>query len=70
MAMFGMTAGALVVYFRGERFSSRTLSHDLATAIIVWLQLILLLATPFSWRPRASRIRRAVTSRRQRIRRD
>lgn len=30
MAMFGMTAGAVWVYFRRERFTQRTLSYDLA----------------------------------------
>jgi hypothetical protein len=30
VAMFGMTAGALWIYLRRQRFSERTLSHDLA----------------------------------------
>jgi hypothetical protein len=30
MAMFGLTAGAVWVYLRKERFSERTLGHDLA----------------------------------------
>jgi hypothetical protein len=29
LAMFGITAGSLWVYLRGQRFSERTLSHDL-----------------------------------------
>jgi hypothetical protein len=29
MAMFGLTAGAVWVYMRGERYSEKTLSHDL-----------------------------------------
>lgn len=29
MAMFGLTAGAVWVYLRGERYSEKTLSHDL-----------------------------------------
>ncbi len=29
-AMFGLTAGAVWVYLRGERFSEKTLSFDLA----------------------------------------
>src|SRR5215472_19255482 len=30
MAMFGLTAGAVFVYLRRERFSGETLSHDLS----------------------------------------
>jgi hypothetical protein len=30
IAMFGLTAGAVWVYLQGERFSTATLSHDLA----------------------------------------
>lgn len=30
MAMFGLTAGAVWVYLRGDRFTEKTLSHDLA----------------------------------------
>lgn len=32
MAMFGLTAGAVWVYLRRDRFTAATLSHDLATA--------------------------------------
>ncbi|MEE8277071.1 MAG: hypothetical protein V3R75_08005, partial [Alphaproteobacteria bacterium] len=31
LAMFGLTAGAVWVYLKRERFSQRTLSHDLAS---------------------------------------
>src|SRR3990172_1548307 len=50
VGMFGLTAGAVWVYQRGERFTARTLSHDLAyfsaafagtTALSLALQMIL-----------------------------
>jgi hypothetical protein len=38
LAMFGLTAGAVWVYLRGDRFDERTLSDDLAgmTAVSRW----------------------------------
>ena len=32
LAMFGLTAGAVWVYLKGERFTAKTLSYDLASA--------------------------------------
>src|SRR5262245_50414928 len=36
MGMFGMTAGALVVYFGGDRFTEETLPRDLTWATIAF----------------------------------
>jgi len=36
MAMFGLTAGAVFVYLRGERFTEKTLSHDLAYYSVIF----------------------------------
>lgn len=57
MAMFGLTAGAVWVYIRGERYSSQTLSYDLGyfstifavtTVLSLALQLSLALTITFS----------------------
>src|SRR3954447_20705684 len=50
MAMFGMTAGALYVHFKAERFPAERLSHNLtwigsAFAISVALSTLLLIST-------------------------
>jgi hypothetical protein len=57
IAMFGLTAGAVWVYLQGERFSQKTLSHDLsyfstafglATVLSLVMQLSLPLVHAFS----------------------
>lgn len=61
MAMFGMTAGALIVYFKQEIFDAKRLSHHLtwttsAYAVALVISFLLQMAAVFTVRPFATTV--------------